>query len=61
MFITSAGIPFGDRHRLVAEEKGKQIPAFPRMKPIDASVENPKVFEDGGVSRYAGTIVAICG
>ncbi|MDP7265567.1 MAG: hypothetical protein QGH39_08410 [Candidatus Thermoplasmatota archaeon] len=31
-----------------------------RMKPTDASVENPKVFEDGGVSP-AGTIVAICG
>ena len=36
--IPSAGIPFGDRHRLVAGEKGKQIPAFARMKPTDSSV-----------------------
>ena len=34
----SAGIPFGNHHRLVVDEKGKQIPAFPRMKPTDSSV-----------------------
>jgi len=34
----SAGIPFGNHHRLVEEEKGKQIPAFPRMKSTDSSV-----------------------
>ncbi len=34
----SAGIPFGDRHRLVVGEKGKQISAVSRMKPTDSSV-----------------------
>jgi len=59
--IQSVGIPFKDRPRLVADEKGKQIPAFPRMKPTYSSVgdssaapSTPKAEPRGG--RYANKI-----